>query len=234
MAIKYNTSIVRNGLVLHLDAANPKSYPGSGTTWFDLSSNRVNGTFNNGPTFNSANNGSFAFDGINDDILAPVTFSVANTTVSFWIYLDPSINWATRFDMMSGSIPGLTNGRFLFYMLSSTVLEFYMYFPSGTPYVVDITNANTLFTGNWNHVTMTSSTPSSSTTMALYRNGSLVNTTIVPEAATATSTALYLMRNQSGANPTKGKISNTMIYNRALSATEVAQNFEAMRGRYGV
>jgi hypothetical protein len=64
MAIAYNTSIVRDGLVLYLDAANPKSYPGTGTTWFDLSGKGNNATLYNSPVFNSA--GYFSPDGVND------------------------------------------------------------------------------------------------------------------------------------------------------------------------
>ena len=58
--------IVTDGLVLCLDAANPKSYPGSGTTWTDLSGNGNNGTLVNGVGYNSDNGGSLSFDGVND------------------------------------------------------------------------------------------------------------------------------------------------------------------------
>jgi hypothetical protein len=65
MAISYNTSVVRDGLVLYLDAANPKSYPGTGTTWFDLSGNGNNVTLFNGVAYDSTTK-SFLFDGVND------------------------------------------------------------------------------------------------------------------------------------------------------------------------
>jgi hypothetical protein len=68
MAFNYSPRIVTDGLVLYLDAANPRSYPGSGTTWSDLSRGGNNGVLTNGPTFNSANNGSIVFDGTNDFI----------------------------------------------------------------------------------------------------------------------------------------------------------------------
>ena len=63
MALNHSPSIVTNGLVLCLDAANTKSYPGSGTTWTDISGNGTSGTLTNGPVFNSANLGYFVFDG---------------------------------------------------------------------------------------------------------------------------------------------------------------------------
>jgi hypothetical protein len=58
--------IVTNGLVLALDAADKNSYPGSGTTWRDMSGNNSNSTLTNSPTFNSANGGSIVFDGVDD------------------------------------------------------------------------------------------------------------------------------------------------------------------------
>jgi len=60
--------IVEDGLVLCLDAANPKSYPGSGNTWTDLRGNGNDGTLVNGVGYDSANNGSMVFDGVDDSI----------------------------------------------------------------------------------------------------------------------------------------------------------------------
>ena len=68
MTTSYSPLIVTDGLVMYLDAANPKSYPGTGTTWTDISRNNNNGTLTNGPTFSSANLGSIVFDGSNDAI----------------------------------------------------------------------------------------------------------------------------------------------------------------------
>ena len=68
MATDYNPSIVTDGLVLCLDAANTKSYPGSGTTWTDISGKGYDGTLTNGPTFSSDNLGCIVFDGSNDRV----------------------------------------------------------------------------------------------------------------------------------------------------------------------
>ena len=68
MATDYNHSIVTDGLVLCVDAANTKSYPGSGTTWTDISGKNHNGTLINGPTFSSDNMGGIVFDGSNDAV----------------------------------------------------------------------------------------------------------------------------------------------------------------------
>ena len=71
MAYRNGPKIVTDGLVLCLDAAIGKSYPGSGTSWTDLSGNGNNGTLQNTPTFNSANGGSLIFDAANDVVSLP-------------------------------------------------------------------------------------------------------------------------------------------------------------------
>ena len=67
--MKFGNRIVTDGLIFAVDAANPISYPGSGTTWNDLTLNKNNGTLINGPTFSSANAGSIVFDGVNDEVI---------------------------------------------------------------------------------------------------------------------------------------------------------------------
>lgn len=88
MAFANGGSIVTNGLVLALNAADRNSYPGSGTTWYDMSGNGRNVTLTNGPTFNSANGGSIVFDGVDDY----ATFSAVTVqTICFWGRFDPTI-----------------------------------------------------------------------------------------------------------------------------------------------
>jgi hypothetical protein len=81
MGIGYNTSIVRDGLVSYLDAANSKSYSGTGTNANNLAGSGNNGILQNGVGFNSQNKGSFVFDGVND-LITSGTFSVPYVTVS--------------------------------------------------------------------------------------------------------------------------------------------------------
>ena len=78
--------ISESGLVLALDAGNIKSYPGIGTAWTDLSGRGGIGTLTNGPTFNSANGGSFSFDGIDDYVSSVSNLTLANNfSVSLWL-----------------------------------------------------------------------------------------------------------------------------------------------------
>jgi hypothetical protein len=86
--ISYYGNIVKDGLILDLDAAKRDSYPGTGTTWNDISGNQNNGTLVNGPTFNSGNGGSIVFDGVNDyaNLSDPMSLRLEtfNFTLSLW------------------------------------------------------------------------------------------------------------------------------------------------------
>ena len=89
-------NIITDGLVLALDAANSRSYPGTGTTWSDLSGNGNSGTLTNGPTFNSGNGGSIVFDGVDDNIsFSGNTFNYSPGTsgeVSLEIWVYPTVH----------------------------------------------------------------------------------------------------------------------------------------------
>jgi hypothetical protein len=91
MAFNYSPKIITDGLVLYLDAANPKSYVSGSTTWGDLSRGGNNGTLVNGPTFSSANGGSIVFDGVNDYINCGTNSSLRPSqqiTINSWIKLN--------------------------------------------------------------------------------------------------------------------------------------------------
>ena len=88
MGLSHSPSLVMNGLVLCLDAGNSKSYPGTGTTWTDLSGNGNNGTLTNGPTYSSANGGSLVFDGTNDYTQTPLSGTFPQITVEFWGFFE--------------------------------------------------------------------------------------------------------------------------------------------------
>ena len=86
--------IVTDGLVLNLDAGNPQSYPGSGTTWTDLSGNGNNGTLLNGVGYDSDNGGSLVFDGSNDYVTTPL-FGDSTTNRTFSVWYNPLNNTVT-------------------------------------------------------------------------------------------------------------------------------------------
>lgn len=233
MAVGYNPRIVTNGLVLCLDAGNARSYPGSGTTWTDLSGNGNNCTLTNGPTFSTSNGGTIVFDGVNNGASSSVSFSLSNVTLEFWLRLDDTINWNTRFDIMNSGTVG-QNGRFVIYQYSSTQISVFVLFPSLVANNLLINNANTIFTGKWKHFVITSVTNVSATPISIFIDGVLNTSTTINEAYTATNSSMSLMLSNDNVWPTKGILSSFKMYNRALSAAEIRQNFNALRGRYGI
>ena len=87
MAFNYSPKIVTDGLVLYLDAANTKSYPGTGTVWTDISRTNNNGTLTNGPTYTSTFGGSIVFDGTNDSVVSANTINITGAsarTMNIW------------------------------------------------------------------------------------------------------------------------------------------------------
>ena len=227
MGLSHSPSLVMNGLVLCLDAGNTKSYPGSGTTWTDISGNGNNGTLTNGPTYSSANGGSIVFDGTDDYI----SFN-ALTTSSLGL---TSANGATLICWAKITILTRWTGVFAFWSTSDNV-----------DFGWDIDSTNNLRI--WKNTTQTSTgvslTPystlwcqyvlvSNSSGGIFYINGNQITTSSTLGNIISTS-GRNLMFGDNWDNPIQGNSSNIQIYNRALSAAEVSQNYNALRGRYGI
>jgi hypothetical protein len=219
MAYFHSPRIVTDGLVLALDAANQKSYPGSGTTWSDLSGNGNNGTLINGPTFDSGNLGSIVFDGVNDDI------DLGNSAATQFPHTSPwTASLIGKIISQNTSFPGfLIKGS----SSGSGVLFFY-------------TGANTLFIKHNNiqpGVSVSSTSPffvswvhNGDGSTLIYVNGNYI--TAGPTLSlTDTTNSLRLGRGDAYGNVA---IYNFSKYNRALSATEILQNYNATKGRYGL
>ena len=98
MSFNNGPTIVTNGLVLALDAGDRNSYPGTGTTWRDLSGNNNNGTLTNGPTFNTGSLGSIVFDGVDDYVLINAFSLLAPLTICSWVYKTSHRTWASILD----------------------------------------------------------------------------------------------------------------------------------------
>jgi hypothetical protein len=228
LGISYNTSIVRNGLVLHLDAANTKSYPGTGTTWIDLSSNGNNGTLVNGVGYNTDNKGSMVFDGVNDYInltsasSLPVgtsdrtIISFCKTPTSFTEPYLHVVHWGTAAISQSFGLAIFSNGG----------LNTHPW--SGAP------SQGTVQTGT-NYCLAVSYTHSS-TLHKFWINGVSQGSGVARSINTGTTEARIGSRIST---PTEdwgpdGRIYNVLVYNRSLSDIEIQQNFEATRGRYGI
>jgi hypothetical protein len=220
--------IVESGLVLALDAANSKSYPGSGTTWTDLSGNGNNGTLVNGPTYSSTNGGSFSFDGSNDYVDCGNNSSLSvgnNITANAWFY----INSTASYQVILGKVAG--DFSLGWEMVNSSGTFRLIFRPSATQINLSV---GSLSVGKWYMGTLTYD----NTTARLYLNGVQTGSTTTGGPVTLNSTQILTIGRRdpaaSGAAYFNGNIAQTTIYNRALSATEIQQNFNATRSRFSI
>ena len=246
MSLGHGASIVRDGLVLHLDAANVKSYPGTGTTWTDLSGNGNDGTLTNGPTFDSANKGSIVFDGVNDtcNINTSVgNFGTSDFTIGFW-YNKSVVDSNKCFMAKSNGGNPITDYGWLFNNPSGTT-EFGFACASVTgswgidgSYTIKTTGADLVGTG-WGYIVVVADR--SSTDVSFYKNAEELSTTsyvggngkfnLVGTLSNNLTTKIGAESDNLYINT---KMSMVQFYNRALTADEIKQNFEAFRGRYGI
>ena len=221
MGLNHSPRIVTNGLVLALDAGNTKSYPGSGTTWTDLSGQGNTGTLTNGPTYNSGNGGSIVFDGTNDYVdcgnLSSVQITVG--TIAAWFN---ATNGNSGFN-------GIIAKQWAWALFVSDNILIAYDWGTGLNRSTGITVGNS--TWNYAAMTFTETVGSPSNNAIVYLNGSAVLTTTVKHVNHNVSVQI------GEANASQyftGNIAQVSIYNRALTAAEIAQNFNALRGRYGL
>ena len=218
MAFRYSPSIVTNGLVLCLDAANSNSYVNGSTIWNDLSKSASNGTILNGPVFNPANLGSLFFDGVNEYVTTNISLTAQNT-VSFWLRPD------------SGST---ANGIFDAYSAAGTSGVLIRRATSGT---------TTVFVADGSsQAGVTVNTPSNSwTNLTLVNDG--INARVYVNMGTPSTIArvhavgqpiLLATRQRGGVNYWSGNIANIQVYNRALTLLEMTQNYNTTKTRFGL
>jgi hypothetical protein len=232
MSIVSGPKIIEDGLVLYLDTANQKSYPGTGITWNDLSGNVNNGTLVNGVDYSGNNLGFFTFDGVNDYITVShnTNINLVNTfTLEAWVKYTTTSNTVLieksnnnthyQFQVFSNTqgSPGIA-GQLVF-----------MLQPNSNNWVVSgiVTN-----NGSWHHVVGTYERTLS--TAKIYINGILRNTNSSILNGPTSNTQPLLIGSRSGNVGFGGSVSNIKIYNKVLTAEEIKTNFEATRGRYGI
>lgn len=231
MSVFSGPEIVTNGLVLNLDAANIKSYPGSGTVWTDLSPTNSVSSLVNGPTFLSSNNGVINFDGVDD--YASVSGTTGNTSLSSvecWISFNVITVGATH------QIVARTNTSVgTFNLIKNNLnekIQFAVRLAASPATQSNIFSDAIMVINTWYHLVGTYD----GSFQKLYVNSILQSTvtSLSGTLDTAGTYALNIGRNTSNAAFTNARIPLVRLYNRALSSAEVSQNFEALRGRYGV
>lgn len=218
--------IVTNGLVLNLDAGFDPSYPTAGTTWYDLSGNTNNGTLTNGPTFNSANSGSLVFDGV-DDYIRIISNSSVNVN---------TLTWSAFVQGVYSSQPGfLFIGNDVGAAISPYKIFIGVINSGGLKLRINYNNVATVNLGNLTDNTLYNLTITyDGTTTNMYVNGTSIGTSTNMSGNLNSKTFSYIGSTAGATEFFNGKIFNTLLYSRALSATEVLQNYNAQKGRFGL
>lgn len=228
MGVNYNPKTVTDGLVLALDAANSKSYPGSGTTWTDLSGNANNGTLVNGVQYSNDSLGSFSFDGIDDQISCGLSGGSLNTEYTYIIWFKFDQGTRTAGSGRKDIIYGIDYPRPHFSFDREGDGKWGNYITKGGS--DNNTVKSTTNTWNNNRWYMISTTGSSSRDR-IYVDESLENEVAISGTYNSWSTFNFSLSN-SQAFP--GKISSAYFYNKELTLQEIKQNFNATRSRYGI
>ena len=226
MGLSHSPRIVTDGLVLCLDAANKRSYPGTGTTWTDLSKQGNNGTLTNGPTFDSANAGSIVFDGTNDYVEVQGNYHLYSAlTISCWFKLTNSMSAGVNPSSVgAGRIWGKGNNLELRFGSNGTLLG-----DLGASAALISTRTSWSNTVWYNLVIMLDTATSTS---SMYIQSKLDSTGSVSSISGETAN-MQIGKSASGIDPyMSGKISNFTIYNRVLTPDEIRQNYLATKGRY--
>ena len=229
MGLDHSPAIVTNGLMVYLDAANRRSYSGSGNTWYDLLG-RINFTLQNSPPFlaNSAG-GSIGFTAANSHHATANSLPLLTTwTVEVWFF-HTGVSTGT-YPAIITEVYNLSPLNFALFSPNYSVSNFKLqtgYFTSNTWYW---TNEYAIAQNNWYHAVGTYD----GSNVKLYVNGVLQLTTASTTVPTRSNLGIILMRRWDAGDYFGGHLSTVKIYNRALSASEILQNYNATKGRFGL
>lgn len=231
--MSYNTfsPIVTDGLVLYLDAANTKSYPGTGTNWYDLTKNSNNGVLTSGPVFNNENGGNITFDGVDDRVSGNSINTGQNFTVSAWIY--PTLLGSIRRCVVSNSYPNTGQLGWLFCTAGfNNPDNFFLSIGADLAYKVSLNGSLSLNT--WAYISAV--VKNGGEFIDLYKNGEILGwsySNLTPISIDYSNSQFHIgFRYLSQTDPFTGGISQVKIYNRALSSTEMLQNYNATKNRF--
>ncbi len=246
-------NIVRDGLVLYLDAkysypsktgigtttSGAAALPGSSTdvdvyTWYDMSGNENHGELRNGVGYNAANGGSLVFDGTNDYVLVnanttSIPYGSSPRTVSIWFYTNTT-TWVDDANTLFFYGAGSTGSAFGIDTAAYPIMQIFTWGGTGRDLYFNTTYSQV----GWKNITVTYD---GATTILIYQNGIFIQTFTLSAACNTTTSDVYI----GAINPTvlangffDAKIAQASIYNRALTASEVLQNFNATKSRFGL
>ena len=220
MGLDHSPLIVTDGLALYLDAGNTRSYLGSGNTAYDLSGSGNTSALTNGPTYLSSNLGTFVLDGSNDYILVNSQANILSKTE----YTKIAYIYISNFSTVNNIISGGFSGQHAFWMYGTDKLNAGHNAAWNT-----VVGATSLSLNTWYFAAVTYS---NSTGWKLYLNGREDGTSAT--TTTFTGNQEIVIGAFSSSNNFTGRIASVQVYNRALSASEIVQNYNATKRRYGL
>ena len=239
--LSHHPSIVKNGLVAYYDAANPKSYPTTGTSWNDLTKNKLVGTLTNAPTYNSGNSGSIVFIRANNQYLSvgALSGSFASFSIITWFYPTSISNYENILDLNYGYSGSTGNyGPRLEMTAAGNLAWVYSNNSSNTSYYSHDVITSGMTVNSWYCVGITyDATGNSSVTyLSGLNTGKSRITTGSPTGFLGTMNNLRIGQGFNLASYTQrgfdGRVSMVQVYNRSLTATEMLQNYNAIKGRF--
>jgi len=230
--------IVTDGLIFNLDAGFTPSYPQSGVTWYDISTSNTNGILTNGPTYTSSNGGGIVFDGVDDYAIISDASELIDTTTSGTVDFFYKLN----------SIPD-SNFRDVWSIRNSSFGQIFSYENN------EITSPSPIMRLVWRNsdnslnaissqipydnllvynITLTYVVSGGSTTVVLYKNGSLVQSTTVNKVLANPANEIRLGAGSSVSGFLNCTVFTYRLYNRVLTDTEITQNYNAQKDRFGL
>jgi hypothetical protein len=244
MSLNRGPKIITDGLILCYDAGDRKSYPESGTIWYDRTRSKENGTLTNGPTYNSANGGSIVFDGTNDYVAVNANWELLNLQVPMTITCWARPTAFTTYNTLVAQYTNVTNSQLIKLLRIDNIsagvnrLRYFTSTSSGGYQYQEYTSQN-VTTNAWQYFTAIVSGSISSATVTLGINNIFQSFSAFGTALSSTPDTTVPVRIgiSSIAVPNEyftGNIACVNIYNRALTTTELTQNFTAQRGRFGI
>jgi hypothetical protein len=223
ISVKPDLAVVTTGLQLYLDAGNASSYSGSGTTWTDLSGNSRDGTLTNGPTYSATDGGSIVFDGTDDYVQCTGSLTVTAATFVTWI----------RRNGNQGQYDGILFSR----ATNTTGMDFqvsnqlgYTWNDAGNTYGWQ----SGLILPNLTWCMVAISVTSTAATAYLCQTSGITTATNTVNHASSLINDIKIARDEFSTRYFTGNIAIAQLYNIALSADQISQNFAADRGRFGV
>ena len=223
---RFDNNIVRFGLVLDLDAGNPYSYGGAGTTVYDVSNTALSWTASN-ITYNTDPIKYFSFNGSNSSLVSSTSSAYDSQTITMECWCYPNSLNQLGFLFEKGAVNTqysmfFENANFVFRTIGGTINNQNLYFSPSTYLTVSA----------WNHIVCTYNGSSKIS----YVNGVQVASVAASGTLSTGGTNQYIGKYGNAANnyPFNGRIAESRVYNIALSAAQVLQNYNATKGRFGL